>query len=72
MSRKHYDAMANVVSTARAIASAESLSADETLNLITVRFGAIFRDDNPNFNMTRWINACDYVTVEFPPIGKGE
>ena len=64
MTRKDYIAIAEVISNARVIEASNregEVSRNITCDVIACDLSAILAKDNPNFNRTKFLNACGVI-----------
>ena len=52
MTRKDYNTIAKVIN------KNYTLENRETIQAITNELGGIYRDENPRFDMQKWVNGC--------------
>ena len=55
MSRKHYIAVAKILNDCW---EEENIISEDDFRVVVNRFSAMFADDNPNFDRTRFVEAC--------------
>jgi hypothetical protein len=58
LSRKHFKAVADIMKHADVLATLEGWSAEQVVSRIRSDLSCYFSEENPNFNSTKFYEAC--------------